>query len=534
MTKIASALRSEQHIILSSLPPGPAQQRLAVAVVLGLVCVYVSITLGPLSRIQPGRVDAFIPAYSTAMIVCDSITAILLFAQFSILRSRAILTIASAYLFTALILIFWFLTFPGVFGSTSLIGGLQSTVWLYVVWHFGFPLFVIRYALTKDAEPSQRPWHGTVRRAIGTSIAATVALASAAVGVCVIGEPFLPRLMLDPLRLGPLWPWVGAPLALVSVVALVVLWRRRRSMLDLWLMVVMCLYLVEIPLSYYPTPIRFSMAFYTVRMLGICSSSLVLVVLLYEIESLYGLVRGAVLAQRREREARLMTGDAVAATIAHEVRQPLTAMVTSADAGLRFLDRSIPNIDKAKQAFTRIAADGHRAGEVVGSIRAMFKKEVRPRTAVDLNEVIREALAVEGDALQMYRILVEWEPSTRLPEVLGDRVQLQQVILNLITNAIHAMAAESEPRVLRVTSAVDGASGVLVSVADSGSGIDLPDFDRIFNPLFTTKTDGMGMGLSICRVIIEAHEGRLWAVPNTPRGAVFHFTLQSDGSTVNV
>ena len=110
---------------------------------------------------------------------------------------------------------------------------------------------------------------------------------------------------------------------------------------------------------------------------------------------------------------------------------------------------------------------------------------------------------------RMYRILVEWEPSTRLPEVLGDRVQLQQVILNLITNAIHAMAAESEPRVLRVTSAVDGASGVLVSVADSGSGIDLPDFDRIFNPLFTTKTDGMGMGLSICRVIIEAHEGRL-------------------------
>src|SRR5688572_9799992 len=296
MTKIASALRSEQHIILSSLPPGPAQQRLAVAVVLGLVCVYVSITLGPLSRIQPGRVDAFIPAYSTAMIVCDSITAILLFAQFSILRSRAILTIASAYLFTALILIFWFLTFPGVFGSTSLIGGLQSTVWLYVVWHFGFPLFVIRYALTKDAEPSQRPWHGTVRRPIGTSLAATVALASAAVGVCVIGEPFLPRLMLDPFRLGRLWPWVGAPLALVSVVALVALWRRRRSMLDLWLMVVMCLYLVEVPLSYYPTPIRFSMAFYTVRMLGICSSSLVLIVLLYEVESLYGMVRAAVLA----------------------------------------------------------------------------------------------------------------------------------------------------------------------------------------------------------------------------------------------
>src|SRR5688572_2865499 len=523
-----AAVPGEQEILLSSLPPGRDQNRLAVGVVIGFVCVYGAITVWPLSSVQPRRIDAFIPAYATAMIVCDSITAILLFAQFSILRSRATLTIASAYLFTACVLVLWFLTFPGVFGAASLIGGLQSTVWLYVVSHWGFPLFIVRYALTKDRQPSTQLWHGSVRRAIGKSVATTGILVAITAAVCIVGEPLLPRLMLDSSRLGPLWPYVGFPLALVSVSALVLLWTRRRSMLDLWLMVVMCLYVIEVPLSYYPTPIRFSLGFYTVRILEMVSSSLVLIVLLYEIEALYATLLGAVLAQRRERQARLLTGDAVAATIAHEVRQPLTAMVTSADAGLRFLDRPIPNVDKAKQAFTRIAADGHRAGEVVGSIRAMFKKEVRPRTAVDLNEVIREALAVEGDDLQMHRILVELEPSTRLPEVLGDRVQLQQVILNLITNAIHAMAAESEPRVLRVTSEVYRASGVLVSVADSGSGIDLPDFDRIFNPLFTTKTDGMGMGLSICRAIIEAHEGRLWAVPNIPHGTVFQFTLRGD------
>ena len=147
-------------------------------------------------------------------------------------------------------------------------------------------------------------------------------------------------------------------------------------MLDLWLMVVMCLYPIEIPLSYYPVPVRFSVGWYSVRVFGFLSSTLVLIVLLYEIKTLYARLLGAVLAQRREREARLMTGDAVAATIAHEVKQPLTAMVTSADAGFRFLDRSVPNLDRAKEAFKRIVEDGHRAGEVVGSIRAMFKNDV--------------------------------------------------------------------------------------------------------------------------------------------------------------
>ena len=176
-------------------------------------------------------------------------------------------------------------------------------------------------------------------------------------------------------------------------------------------MVVMCLYLIEIPLSYYPDPIRFSIGWYAVRVFGFLSSSIVLIVLLYEITTLYARLLGAVLGQRREREARLMTGDAVAATIAHEVRQPLTAMVTSADAGLRFLDRSTPNLDRAKEAFKRIAADGHRAGAVVESIRANFKNDARNRTSLDVNELIQEALALERGDLQKHRILVQAEPN---------------------------------------------------------------------------------------------------------------------------
>ena len=148
------------------------------------------------------------------------------------------------------------------------------------------------------------------------------------------------------------------------------------------------------------------------------------------------------------------------------------------------------------------------------------------RTSLDVNELIREALALERSDLQKHRILVQAEPNAQLPEVRGDRVQLQQVLLNLITNAIDAMAAEDEPRVLCVKSEAHEGDGVVVSVADTGTGISSQDVDRIFNPLFTTKSDGMGMGLSICRAIIEAHDGRLWVAPNTPRGAVFQFTLQ--------
>ena len=530
MLKTAANVPEELELVLSSLSPGPAQKRLALALVLGLLVVFVVITAGQLSSIRARPIYAFVPAYATAMFVCDSITAILLFAQFSILRSRAILVIASGYLFAALVLIPWILTFPGVFGPTGLIGGPQSTVWLYVMWHSGFCMFVIGYVLSKDGDPRKQLWEGTMRAAVARSVAFTVVAVSAAAFLCIAGEALLPRVMLDPVHFSPLFPYAMAPVLLLSVSALIALWIRRRSVLDLWLMVVMFLCVIEIPLGYYPDPVRFSVGWYTTRVIGFLSSSLVLIVLLYEINSLYERLLAAVLAQRHEREARLMTGGTVAATIAHEVRQPLTAMITSADAGLRFLDRPTPNLDKAKEAFTWIAADGHRAAAVIESIRATFKSDVRNRASLDVNELIREALALERSDLQKHRILVQAEASKRLPEVRGDRVQLQQVLVNLIANAIDAMALKDEPRVLCVKSEVYEGESVVVSVADTGTGIRSEDIDRIFNPLFTTKSHGMGMGLSICRAIIEAHEGRLWYAPNAPRGAVFQFTLRANDS----
>ncbi|MBY3075572.1 two-component sensor histidine kinase [Rhizobium laguerreae] len=514
----------EDFFVLSELSPGSAQKWLALAVVFGLL-VLVFIAAGVLSNVQPHRIDAFVPAYTTAMFVSDSITAILLFAQFSILRSRAILVIASGYVFTALILIPWILAFPGVFvPGRGLIGGLQSTSWLYFSWHAGFSMFVIGYALLKEAEPDNRFWRGSAGAAIAISVALTALVVLAAVYLCVGLNAILPRVVLDSLRLSPLWPYVGAPVALVSVAALVLLWIRQRSMLDLWLMVVMSLYAIEIPLSYYPTPVRFSIGWYAVRIIGFISSSLVLIVMLYEITTLYARLLAAVRARRQEREARLVTGDAVAATVAHEVKQPLSGMITSADAGLRFLNRSSPDLEEAKEAFTQIVAGGHRAAAVIEGIRTIFKKEDRKRASLDLNDLIRETLALMRGDLVKHRILVRAVIDEQLPEITGDRTQLQQVLVILITNAIDSMIEVGGSRVLSVESKMHEDGHVRVSVADTGAGIGPQDIDRIFHPLFTTKPEGMGMGLSICRSIVEAHDGRLWAAPNMPWGAIFHFS----------
>jgi len=203
-------------------------------------------------------------------------------------------------------------------------------------------------------------------------------------------------------------------------------------------------------------------------------------------------------------------------------------MIANADAGLGWLTRAVPDLEAAKATFTEIAADGHRAGAVIAGIRAMFKKDVRARATLDVNEIIRGVLAAAADELERYRVSVHLELTESLPWVNGDRVQLQQVLLNLTTNAIESMATTDGARALGVTSEIHASGGVLVSVKDTGTGVAPEDVDRIFAPLFTTKRHGMGMGLAISRSIIEAHDGRLWSAPHAPRGSVFHFVLPAD------
>jgi signal transduction histidine kinase len=182
-----------------------------------------------------------------------------------------------------------------------------------------------------------------------------------------------------------------------------------------------------------------------------------------------------------------------------------------------------------RRRYWRIVDDGLRAGAIIESIRASFRKDTGQRVLLDINDLIGDVLALAGGDLERHRIVVQVEMDAKVPQVNGDRIQLQQVLLNLVTNAIHSMAAKDGARVLRMRSEVDD-EGVIVSVADTGTGINSEVVERIFEPLFTTKSDGMGMGLSICRSIIEGHDGRLWCDPNKPEGTNFRFKLLADST----
>jgi len=224
--------------------------------------------------------------------------------------------------------------------------------------------------------------------------------------------------------------------------------------------------------------------------------------------------------------SRVMTLGELTASIAHEVNQPLAAIVTNSNACLRWLGGATPNLAEARQAVERIIKDGYRASEVISRVRSLVKKAPPRNDLVDLNKVIVEVLALAQNEARRNRVFMKRELASDLPPVIGDRVQLQQVILNLIMNGLEAMAKVNEgARELTVSSSKDESDNLIVAVRDSGVGLDQADLERVFDAFFTTKPDGMGMGLAICRTIIESHGGRLWATANSPSGAAFQFTL---------
>jgi PAS domain S-box-containing protein len=223
---------------------------------------------------------------------------------------------------------------------------------------------------------------------------------------------------------------------------------------------------------------------------------------------------------------RVTTMGQLTASIAHEVNQPIAATVTNAQAALRWLDARPPNLEETRQAVARIVNDGIRAGEVVDRIRALIKKVPARTDRFDIDDAIIDVVALTRSELSSNGVSLQTQFAQGLPLIRGDRVQLQQVILNLIVNAIEAMSGVSEgARELSISTEIDASNGALVAVRDSGPGLDRASLEHLFDAFYTTKSSGMGMGLSICRSIIEAHGGRIWAEANVPQGATFQFTL---------
>jgi C4-dicarboxylate-specific signal transduction histidine kinase len=213
------------------------------------------------------------------------------------------------------------------------------------------------------------------------------------------------------------------------------------------------------------------------------------------------------------------------ASLAHEVNQPIAAAVTDANTCLRWLARDQPDLEEARAAASRIVQDGKRASEIVKRVRQLFKKDGLQREWVDLNEIIREMMLILHSEAAQFGVMIRVELAADLPQVMGDRVQLQQVLMNLMTNSIEAMKEVEGTRELLIQSQRSEDHQVLVSVSDTGVGLPSQQTDQIFNAFFTTKPQGTGMGLRISRSIVESHGGRLWASANSPRGASFHFAL---------
>jgi C4-dicarboxylate-specific signal transduction histidine kinase len=261
----------------------------------------------------------------------------------------------------------------------------------------------------------------------------------------------------------------------------------------------------------------------------------------YDIEDRKKAERELIESERRFREAqmelahasRVVTMGQFTASIAHEVNQPLAALLMNAETALRWLAHQPANLEKAKPLIERVINDGKRATDIVGRIRDFSRKAPVRKESVEVNEAILEIIGLTRVAISEHGVLAQMQLSEGLPHVLGDRVQLQQVILNLIMNAIEAMSEVSEgSRELLISSGEAESGNVLVAVSDSGPGLPPANLARIFEAFYTTKASGLGIGLSICRSIVEAHGGRLWATPNEPQGVIFCMMLPIEERSV--
>jgi PAS domain S-box-containing protein len=766
---------------LLSLPPTHRQTRWAIAVAVCQVAAFVLVA--PFARTQLAEINAFIPAFEGVIFVTDLVTSVLLFSQFAIYRPRALLVLACGYLFSALMIIPHALTFPGAFSPTGLLGaGLQTTASLYWFWHLLFPMALLGYGLLRDEKSDPGPAEQSLLAVVVGSVALVLALACGLTLLATAGNNYLPVLFADRVGFTPVARLAAATTMLLSVSAVAVLWLRRRSLLDQWLIIIALAALLEMALGSIFVSGRFSLGFYAGRLFSLLTSTIVLVVLLVETvrfhanvarskerkirrlvdanilgicisnlegviieaneaflrmlqysredvvsrrlrwtdltpaewreqnersaaelhstgafhpvekeyfrkdgsrvpvlvggalfeisgnegvifaldlterkraeealrrdeawlaqaqrlshtgawvsdgatrtilywseecyriwgfdqaqglpsredmwgrvhpddrERLWGQIREAIRQRRdffgefrillpdgavkyleanahhqfsplgvllqvictsvdvterkraqdererlRQLEADLahinrvsMMGE-LAASLSHEILHPIATARNNARAGMRFLEMNPPNLDEAREALGCVVRDADRAKDIVGRIRNQIKRAPPRNERFDLHEAVNEVIVMVQSAIAKNGVSV----STRLMggglvPVQGDRVQLQQVLVNLILNAVEAMSSIEDGTREILIRTEQSQTGVLVAVHDSGPSVEPVNFDRVFEPFYTTKTSGIGMGLSICQTIINGHGGRLWMSANEPRGAVFQFTL---------
>jgi len=491
------------------------------------VTMFVAFALSlPFAAQQMARIGSFVPTVQAIIFVTDLATAVLLFGQFVIVASRALLILASGYLFSALIVVSHALSFPGAFAPDGAFGvGLQATPWLYTFWHFGFSAAVLAYACINrwgrahDAilvSPVAGAW---------LTIATVVVLVSALTWALVAYEPFLPPLLRDPVNFTPAANYVTWASLATSLLAFVFLAARRTSVLELWVSVAIFATVLEQAIVSLLIVSRFSVGFYAGRVLSVVASTVVLIALLSETVILYGRLARYIGHLQRERTSKLLNVQAAVGALTHQLRQPLTGIGTKASAARRFLSGMQPDIDRARRIQDDIVYATLHTNEAIESIRALFKDGDQPQSLVDMNEVISDCLLTLKQELDEQMIAVSIDLDGSLPAVAGHRGQLREVILNLMQNAIEAMdGSANEARNLRLeTNRLD--DEVTICVQDTGPGIEQQSTTKIFDAFITTKEKGTGLGLAVSRMIVELHGGRIFARSDSGSGARFEIAF---------
>jgi len=524
----------ERGVFLSTLPARHGDRRLALTVVLVSVAIFLAAM--PFAKKPLAPIWAFIPMYESALVINDLITAVLLFGQFGILRSRALFVLASGYLFTAFITISHALSFPGLFAPTGLLGaGPQTTAWLYMFWHGGFPLFVVAYVLLKGA---RRETGWTWSR---PGVAALSGVAAIAVVVCGItllvtaGRDLLPA-VIQGVRYTPTMIFVSSSVWTLSFLALVVLWRRGpHSVLDLWLMVVMCAWIFDIALAAVFNSGRWDLGFYAGRIYGLLAASFVLLVLLLENGMLYARLVEAHDGERQERQRAQRAEEAAAAAnrakseflsrMSHELRTPLNGILGFA----QLLELDAQNSEQREGVDHILRGGRHLLGlinEVLDIARIEAGKLSISLEPVPAGDVVNSALDLVRPQAASRGIRLT-AAIARDGHVMADRQRLQQVLLNLLSNAVKYNREEGTVSI----SCDRGPAGRFrLTVADTGPGIAPEKMHRLFTPFDRldapeTSVEGTGLGLALSKGLVELMGGTLQAESTLGHGSRFSVEL---------
>jgi signal transduction histidine kinase len=515
---------ADNRVISLSDVPATSHQRAIVFAVASILLVAFAITV-PFAHVQLPNFVSFNPSVESVVFVNDLVTAILLFTQYAITRSRAVLALAIGYLYTALIVVPHILSFPGAF--TGLLGaGSQTSAWLYYFWSAGLPTAVIVYALLTDADRTSRVPARSAQFIISWSVVLVAALVSGITWLTTAGDWLLPILVSDN-RYSNTTVYVANPLAIsIAAVALALLWFRRRSVLDYWLWLAMLSLILNYVAAAFLATQRYSLGFYASRGFTLVTSMIVLALLLKEMTSLYTRLARSNLMLERERSNKLMNIEATAAAIAHEVKQPLMGIVINANSGLTLLEKAPLDTLEIREALKDIAADGRRAGETLDGIRSLFRNVDQRQELVDMNQLVIEVLHSMRGQLSDHGIAAVPELTPVMPHILGNKGQLREVVFNLAQNAVEAMGATADRRrVVRLITKRGERDTIVVAVQDSGPGIEANRLGEMFDAFVTTKSQGMGLGLAICRMIVERHGGQLSAHSDGKSGTLFQFVL---------